>query len=171
MLYLSPLEGEKRRTLLRSIGKQKRVKDQMTDAGVDVSEPPSTESRLPTYTAHLVPCKVRYTGPTEEFRDNFHVDPSHDESLQKAESGAKQGASHVSYLRGRKISGRDILPTKDHAAFLMSNSSDASEAPAYTPVAKLSSVINYERDGNEERLQEEVSKFNELVEFLDLVHS
>ena len=50
----------------------------MTDPKVDCSS-------LPTYTAHLVPCKVRYTGATEEFKDNFQMDLSHGESLKKVD--------------------------------------------------------------------------------------
>lgn len=138
----------------------------MTDPEVDCLS-------LPTYAAHLVPCKVRYTGATEEFKDNFRMDLSHGESLKKVEPDSQHNTSHVTYFRGRKVVGQEILSSSDYDAFLMSTSeaSDASETKIAKPIAKISSVINYERDGNEDRLREEIDKFNEFIELNDIVHS
>lgn len=145
----------------------------MTDPKSEAPELLHASPKLPTYSAHLIPCKVRYTGPTDEFKSNFELDASNDEVSGQSEKESNQDVSHVTYLRGRKIIGQELLPTKDYAAFLMSTPSESPEAPgtAMKPVARLSSVTNYEREGNEERLQEEMGKFNDFIELNDIVHS
>lgn len=129
------------------------------------------QESLPTYTAHLVPCKVRYTGPTTEFQDNLLMDSEHHRSLKKAEPEQQSNVSHVTYIRGRKIAGQEVLGSDQYATFLMNSSTDASGDSHMKPMAKVSNVINYERDGNEDRLQEELEKFNELLELTELIHS
>lgn len=125
---------------------------------------------LPAYTAHLVPCKVRYSGPTVEFQDNFHMDSEHDRSLKKDE--AEQCAvSHVTYVRGRKIVGRQVFGSGEYTAFLMNRSPDASGELTMKQIARVSGIVNYERDGNESRLQEEIGRLEELLELSEVVHS
>ncbi|QLL31284.1 hypothetical protein HG536_0B01460 [Torulaspora globosa] len=126
---------------------------------------------LPTYTAHLVPCKVRYSGPTAEFQDNLHMDSEHHRSLKKPEAEQQCDVSHVTYIRGRKIVGRQVFGSAEYTAFLMNSSSDASGDLTMKPIARVSEIVNYERDGNEGRLHEEVGRLEELLELSDMVHS
>lgn len=141
----------------------------MTQRNIDLSEVSSLPS--PGYTAHFVPCKVRYSGPTEEFARNFQLDSDNHQSLRKNEAETESKTSHVTYLRGRKIIGQEFFTPEEYNAFLMKRSSDASDASTLKPVAKISNLINYERDGNEERLNEELSKFNEFIKLVDIIHS
>ncbi|QLQ78797.1 hypothetical protein HG537_0B01450 [Torulaspora globosa] len=126
------------------------------------------DETLPVYTAHLVPCKVRYSGPTAEFQDNFHMDSEHDKSLRKEVE--QTDVSHVTYIRGRKIVGRQVFGSNEYRAFLMNSSSDASDELTMKPIATVSEVVNYERDGNESRLQEEITRLDELLELIEVIH-
>lgn len=137
--------------------------DQKIDLG-------STDA-LPTYKAHLVPCKIRYSGATSEFQDNFVMDNKHRQCLAKSDADQHCNASQVTYIRGRKIVGREVLNSKDYSAFLMSSSADASDELTMKPIAQVTHIVNYERDGNEERLDEELTKFNELLEVSEVIHS
>ncbi|CCF59052.1 hypothetical protein KAFR_0G00190 [Kazachstania africana CBS 2517] len=113
---------------------------------------------------HLIPARVKYTGPTTEFEDNFKNDPNESES-------------HVRYLRGKKLLGTDILSSipgrKGYIIEKKNGKADEGqeqEKEAYITSGPLTSVINYEREGNEKRSEDEVSKFQEYISLIDIIH-
>ncbi|CCE64755.1 hypothetical protein TPHA_0I02540 [Tetrapisispora phaffii CBS 4417] len=129
------------------------------------------------YTAHNVPCKIRYSGPSDEFEDNFIFDEDNTNDM------------YVNYLRGCKIVGQEINSVfdKEVNCYLMDVTGDMDiseshndkngdsdnkklESISLVPVAKILKVINYERDGNESRLVEEMGKFEESLELNELIH-
>lgn len=120
---------------------------------------------LPTsYQAHFVPCKVRYSGTTQEFKDQFQLDQ---EEMQGTRAGKDE---YVTYIRGRKIVGKEITALEGCLATLVEETTDPDGNTTWQPVASLSKLVNYEREGNEGRLEEEMGKFQEFVELADLIH-
>ena len=129
------------------------------------------------YTAHFIPCKVRYTGPTSEFVDNFDHHDKNDQSLAKEDDATDKKVNfEVRYLRGRKLIGRPVMESADTQAFLVKRAtedenSSGSTSMALQCTAKVRTLINYERDGNDERLLEEMAKFQEHLEIANIIHS
>lgn len=116
-----------------------------------------TESRE----AHLVPCRVRLTGPTEEFEDQIIMD---NENTNLAHQNM-----NVTYVRGRKIIGQPV-EFRNSDYFLVQSSEDNEGNATMKPISKLSQIVNYEREGNEDRLLEEIKRFNELRNLEALIH-
>nr|CCA89258.1 ribonuclease H2 subunit [Kluyveromyces marxianus]CCA89270.1 ribonuclease H2 subunit [Kluyveromyces marxianus] len=114
------------------------------------------------YTAHLVPCKVRQTGPTTEFNDQFILDEELIEPTQQGKS--------VTYIRGRKIVG-DELRFEDSSCFVVKTSQDGLGNNLVEPVFNVAKIVNYEREGNEERLINELTNFEELRHLESLIHT
>ncbi|QLG70207.1 hypothetical protein HG535_0A01450 [Zygotorulaspora mrakii] len=135
------------------------------------------------YTAHFIPCKVRYNGATEEFVDNFHCDNEDDLTLKRKEDDSLNGEKLcVRHIRGRKIVGKKFLGSDGYQTFLVKTGTREGEdgetgqisldtTSKIEPIAKISSMINYERDGNEERLLEELEKFQQFLDVSDVIHS
>lgn len=144
----------------------------MFEGKIDLSSSESGSKK--EYVAHLVPCKIRYTGPSEEFVDNFHMDPNDDQCLRKQELDGTNTEEpedlHITYLRGRKIAGKNVLKSvADCQAYLLENS--VNDTATLKCSAKISELVNYERDGNQERLIEELNKFDEFIKLSDIIHS
>ncbi|EDO19054.1 hypothetical protein Kpol_2000p18 [Vanderwaltozyma polyspora DSM 70294] len=142
----------------------------------------SSSNSAKEYLGHLVPCKIRYNGPSDEFTDNFNMDNEEMEVLNNDVADESKQV-YVNYIRGRKIIGQDVLPIfgEGSKAFLTENviSSDATmeeefdntESINAKPIATLNKLINYERDGNESRLSSELQKFQEYIELNDIIHN
>lgn len=140
----------------------------MFEGKIDLS---SSESE---YAAHFVPCKIRYTGPTEELVDHFHMDPNNDQCLRKQEIERAHTEEpenlQITYLRGRKIVGQNVFKSGvDCQAYMLEKS--ANDDVTLKCSAKITNLMNYERDGNEERLLEELTKFDEFIKICDIIHS
>ncbi|CDO92802.1 unnamed protein product [Kluyveromyces dobzhanskii CBS 2104] len=110
---------------------------------------------------HLVPCKVRYTGPTNEFEDQFIMDENTNDLSHENK--------HVSYIRGRKVIGESVI-FKDSVSYITSSHEDEEGNLLIEPSHKVNDIFDYEREGNEDRLSEELSKFKELRELEALIH-
>lgn len=54
---------------------------------------------------------------------------------------------------------------------LVEESTDAEDQTTMKKVADVSKLINYEREGNESRLEEEMAKFQEFLNLNDIIHS
>ncbi|SCW03119.1 LAFE_0G03356g1_1 [Lachancea fermentati] len=121
------------------------------------------EASLPKYEGHFVPCKSRYTGSTLEFKDNFKED---------TEDTSTSSSDNVStYVRGRKLVGKPLNFLESCSMILVEESTDAEDQTTMKKVADVSKLINYEREGNESRLEEEMAKFQEFLNLNDIIHS
>lgn len=116
---------------------------------------------LKNYELHMVPCKVRYDGPTEEFVNQLKTDAVH--------TNASHDDKAVTYLRGRKLIG-DIINIGDRVAYLVQSKEDTSGQISIITTSAVSRIINYEREGNEERLEEELKRFEELHQVNSILH-
>lgn len=121
------------------------------------------------YTAHYIPCKIRYDGESTEFENNFIFD---EDEMKERNKNDDHATMYVNYLRGRKILGKKVV-IENSRAFLMDGKIDttAADGGSVDVVAEVSSMINYERDGNESRLQDEMARFQEYLQLSDIVHS
>ncbi|CEP64394.1 uncharacterized protein LALA0_S11e03092g [Lachancea lanzarotensis] len=118
---------------------------------------------LTHYELHLVPCKIGTTGPTEELKNGFQEDT--------AESNKEQSKT-VTYLRGRKIVGKAVTPQKGDYKIVALTSFGTSDTTtsSYKQTAEISHIYNYEREGNEQRRDDEMDKFQEYLELTDLIN-
>lgn len=121
----------------------------------------SAEQDGTEYTMHLVPCKIRVAGPTAELTTNF------DEDLEESKT---DGSRVVNYIRGRKLVGKSLSCFQDCDIVLLDQDCEASTGTNFTPSGRVSSIVNYEREGNEQRLQEEMEKFNEFLQLSETIH-
>lgn len=76
---------------------------------------------------------------------------------------------HVSYIRGRKVIGESVI-FKDSVSYITSSHEDEEGNLLIEPSHKVNDIFDYEREGNEDRLSEELSKFKELRELEALIH-
>ncbi|SCU95942.1 LAFA_0G03312g1_1 [Lachancea sp. 'fantastica'] len=115
------------------------------------------------YELHLVPCKIGTTGPTKEMASGFRRDA--DEPKQESEGS-------VTYLRGRKIIGKAVFPQKDRYTVVALEPCETTNNTSldHKKAAEISHIYNYEREGNEQRMHEEMDKFHEYLELSDLIH-
>ncbi|SCV03281.1 LANO_0G03202g1_1 [Lachancea nothofagi CBS 11611] len=113
------------------------------------------------YELHLVPCKIGVTGPTKQLEEHFQVDAeeSHEEELKV-----------VTYIRGRKIIGKPVPLLDDHELVALEPQTSLNGERELKVLAKVSNIYNYEREGNEKRLQEEMLKFEEFLQLAELIH-
>lgn len=111
--------------------------------------------------AHLVPCKIRYTGQTDELEEQFIMDKQVISPLHENRN--------VTYIRGRKVIGEQVV-FHDRTTYIMSTREDDSGNLLIEPTYKVTEIFNYEREGNEERLTDEISKFIECRELDSLIH-
>ncbi|QEU60188.1 hypothetical protein KDRO_C07180 [Kluyveromyces lactis] len=111
--------------------------------------------------AHLVPCKIRYTGPTDELEEQFIMD--------KEVTSALHENRNVTYIRGRKVIGEQVM-FEDRTSYILSTREDDNGNLIIEPTYKVTEIFNYEREGNEERLTYEMSKFKECRELDFLIH-
>lgn len=113
------------------------------------------------YDLHLVPCKIYYTGPNCEFTKQFIID-------QDKKVG--QDDNFTSYIRGRKIIGKELV-LSDLNYFLVDEVIEESRSHLMlNPLAKIDKIVNYERNGNEARLDIEMEKFYEFLELNKCIH-
>ncbi|CUS25106.1 LAQU0S27e00232g1_1 [Lachancea quebecensis] len=113
------------------------------------------------YDMHLVPCKIRATGHTNELANNLEKD---------TEESADNNSRVVTYIRGRKVVGKSLACLERFQTILLEPSSDPETSNAYRETARIGTAFNYEREGNESRLQEELSKFEEYLQLTDVIH-
>lgn len=113
------------------------------------------------YDMHLVPCRIRTTGHTNELANNFKKD---------AEESAEDNSQVVTYIRGRKIIGKPLTYLDRFQTVLLEPVQDPETPNTYKETARIGMVFNYEREGNEARLQEEISKFEEHLQLADVIH-
>ena len=76
---------------------------------------------------------------------------------------------NVTYIRGRKVIGEQVV-FDDRTTYIMSTREDDSGNLLIEPTYKVTEIFNYEREGNEERLTDEISKFIECRELDSLIH-
>ncbi|CCK69194.1 ribonuclease H2 subunit C family protein KNAG_0C00800 [Huiozyma naganishii CBS 8797] len=108
------------------------------------------------YTVHMVPCKIRYTGPTKELTNNMIIEETNDKY-------------NSTYITGHKIRGREVDTSQQMLSpyILKDNPETTTDEKLSTISSKNASpiqhLINYEREGNESRLVEEMSKLEEFL--------
>ncbi|SCU99449.1 LAME_0G03224g1_1 [Lachancea meyersii CBS 8951] len=114
------------------------------------------------YELHLVPCKIGITGSTTELSNNFAKDAK--------ESSSSENKA-VTYIRGRKIVGKTVEPLNDtHKIVVVEQLAQSDSSKEYQQAGEISQIYNYEREGNEHRLHEEMQKFQEFLELAELIH-
>lgn len=122
----------------------------------------SEKQNTPQYTLHYIPAKINYNGPTAEFTNNFEEDPE----LSKT--------NHITYFRGRKLVGQNINKQETLVPYIQQqNLEDDSkdECIKTKDLINIREIYNYEREGNDSRLNIELSKYNEFVDICNIIHS
>ena len=119
-------------------------------------------SQQPTYTIHFLPCKINKDIKTEEFKDSFI-----NENLTKNNT--------TLYLRGRKLIGKEIIHNKLEPYIFSNDITDIPTTDNTTTIhksklKKLNTFVNYEREGNEQRLIDEHNKLYEFIDLTNLIH-
>ncbi|CCH58381.1 hypothetical protein TBLA_0A05880 [Henningerozyma blattae CBS 6284] len=120
----------------------------------------------PTEIAHLVPCIIHFNGQSDEIKTNLKFDQEEEKNHTN---------KFVTYFRGRKLIGQDVLKLLNEnnkvKAFVMEDTTNIQNNKQFHVVSTLDKVINYEREGNEDRLDMEMSKLREFIDVTNLIHS
>lgn len=93
-----------------------------------------TQDTQAQFQGHLVPCKIRYTGQTQELT---RFDQDH-------------------CIRGRVLEGQKVADT----AVLMQGEKAVARG----------TLKNYEREGNQDRLHNEMDKWNDFLRLNNAIH-
>ncbi|KAH3899759.1 uncharacterized protein SCDLUD_004047 [Saccharomycodes ludwigii] len=121
------------------------------------------------FSVHLVPCLIDYNGPTQELPGNFDKEVVKDGEI----------AYEARYLRGHKIIGKKVQMKWNFQPFLIDIcqvsgededlGSDTAQCQNIKILGQCREIVNYEREGNESRLNEEMTKFEEYLELMNNV--
>ncbi|SCV00816.1 LAMI_0G07470g1_1 [Lachancea mirantina] len=138
---------------------------------MDIETANGAKNKEPEYEVSLVPCKIRFNGSTTEFQAHFMDDQ---EDLRKTNDNL------VTSIRGRKIIGKKLKFFEDSKIVLAdvvestdddSSNNAACKTKSYQETAVVTQLVNYEREGNESRLEEEMHKFGEYLELVRMIHN
>lgn len=119
-------------------------------------------SKRSTFTLHFVPCKTDKNTKTTEFKDLLTNKELNDKYLSI-------------YIQGRKFLGKEI-PNDTFQPYLISTNSiteddqNQKQIIETNKLKKLNKVINYEREDNEERLEQEHDKLLEYISLTNIIH-
>lgn len=117
----------------------------------------------PSHTLHFIPAKINKDSITSEFKDAL-IDET------------PAGEYNTVYLRGKQLKGKAVKVEILQPCIIQSTEPNEENDSNTTiinnaNILKLNSIINYEREGNEERLINEHNKFNEFMNITNLIHS
>ncbi|CCC68939.1 hypothetical protein NCAS_0B08550 [Naumovozyma castellii] len=142
----------------------------MEDCTIELTDAPTT------YTASFVPLKIRYNGPTTEFVNNFkdNKTPTKDDEINNYSTDTTN-TTHTTFIRGRCLHGTPVNKYFESAsAHVIGKSKQTDndiENQTYTVQSTVNSIINYEREGNTQRLTEELAHLKEFVQLQNHIHS
>ncbi|KAK5779601.1 uncharacterized protein PWA37_002777 [Arxiozyma heterogenica] len=119
-------------------------------------------SERSTFTLHFVPCKTDNNTKTTEFNDLLTDKDLNDKYLSI-------------YIQGRNLLGKEILNDTLQPYLISTNSiieddQNQKQIIETNKLKKLNKVINYEREGNEERLKQEHDKLSEYIILTNIIH-
>ncbi|SCU96898.1 LADA_0H03334g1_1 [Lachancea dasiensis] len=120
-----------------------------------------TNGSFTHYDVHLVPCKIKVTESTKELDSGF------DQDLEESNSNE---AKVVRYIRGRKVVGCLAPFQQDSTILAVSSLLSHDGQKEFEQIAYVDHIYNYEREGNEPRLREEMEKFAEYINLAELIH-
>lgn len=118
------------------------------------------------YIAHLVPTRVQIDSKTSEFKTALNNETPNSEIT-------------TTYIRGKQIKGKSVH-VETLTPYIISQGrtkneldeqeNNNTETLVISDLIPIQQIINYEREGNEERLQMELSKFNEYLDLTNTIN-
>ncbi|CAL9731628.1 hypothetical protein MOUN0_M01772 [Monosporozyma unispora] len=121
-----------------------------------------TKPNHPIHILHFIPAKINSDCSTTELANElFNETPEEDYT--------------TIYLRGRKLKGKPVLvesliPCLIQKTEIEEQNDSNSTIINNDDILTLTSIINYEREGNEERLDKEHERFHEFMDITNLIH-
>ncbi|CCD22226.1 uncharacterized protein NDAI_0A00680 [Naumovozyma dairenensis CBS 421] len=123
---------------------------------------------------NFVPIKIHMNDKTKEFSNNFIVTNT---PIQLGNN--KQWNRLETFLRGAKLIGTDIS-LHDNETLILSQreiqdndslSTTCDPKQIYVVDSTIDKMLNFEREGNEQRIEEELNKFYEYIQLNNLLHN
>lgn len=127
--------------------------------------------------AHLVPCIIHYSGKVTDVPvseglqfDKEEMDKLNENSNTEIDDQQKENKKYVTYLRGRKIIGYDLLPLMKNCNAYLMEEKETIQGSNFENIAQFDKIINYEREGNDIKLNDEHERFKEFLALNNTIH-